>query len=150
MTTRYEMVGNCHISEANYDDRGAVVRRSIVPVFFSDGKWRDADISGESDEVKALAAEHWTPEAVAAYKLTNASAEPTGYRLYKSTLIRRLTEAEAKMLTALLDASPVKSKMLWNASEWIGSDDPLFETLEAAIGGALGAERAAEILAPMS
>lgn len=72
---------------------------------------------------------------------------PLGYRLYKSTLIRRLTEAEAVMLTALLDASPVKSKMLWDASEWLGSDDPLFSNLQQAIGGALGAARAGEILA---
>lgn len=75
-----------------------------------------------------------------------APAEPTSYRLYKSTLIRRLTEAEAVTLTALLDASPVKSKMLWNASEWLGSDDPLFANLQQAIGSALGEERAAEIL----
>lgn len=68
------------------------------------------------------------------------------YRLYKSTLIRRLTEGEAVTLTALLDASPVKSKMLWEASEWLGSDDPLFADLTVAIAGALGAERANEIL----
>lgn len=79
-----------------------------------------------------------------------APAEPANYRLYKSTLIRRLTEAEAVTLTALLDASPVKSKMLWNASEWLGSDDPLFANLQQAIGSALGASRAAEILAEHS
>ena len=71
----------------------------------------------------------------------------TAYRLYKSTLIRRLNETEAVTLTALLDAASTKSKMLWAASEWLGSDDPLFLTLSGAIGQALGASRAAEILA---
>lgn len=77
-----------------------------------------------------------------------APALPSEYRLYKSTLIRRLSEQEAVALAVLLDGSPVKSRMLWDASEWLGSDDPLFATLQQAIGTALGPDRAAEILAP--
>ena len=75
-----------------------------------------------------------------------ASNEP--FRLFKSTLVRRLTEGEAETLKSLLDAAPAKSRMLWEASEWLGSDDPLFATLEQAIGSAIGADRAADILAP--
>lgn len=81
---------------------------------------------------------------ISAYK---PSPEPTNYRLYKSTLIRRLTETEAVTLSAVLDASPVKSKMLWDASEWLDSSDPMFADLTAAIGSALGSARAVEILA---
>lgn len=68
------------------------------------------------------------------------------YRLYKSTLIRRLTETEAVALTALLKSSPVKMQMLWDASEYLVSDDPLFDDLTMAISGALGEDRASEIL----
>lgn len=73
--------------------------------------------------------------------------EPQGYKLYKSTLIRRLTENEAIVLTALLAGSPVKSQMLWNASEWLSSVDPLFVDLTTAIASVLGQKRAGEILA---
>lgn len=73
--------------------------------------------------------------------------EPQGYRLYKSTLIRRLTENEAVVLTALLAGSPVKSQMLWNASDFLMSVDPLFVDLTSAIASVLGQKRAGEILA---
>jgi hypothetical protein len=76
-----------------------------------------------------------------------APVTPTNYRLYKSTLIRRLTEQEATTLKALLAAAPDKSQMLWDASEWLDSADPLFLTLREAIAGALGSDRADEILA---
>jgi len=72
--------------------------------------------------------------------------KPTTYRLYKSTLIRRLSESEAVSLTALLKSSPVKMQMLWDASEYLVSDDPLFDDLTMAISGALGEDRASEIL----
>jgi hypothetical protein len=91
-----------------------------------------------------------TTEEIAARDAEEAAyqppAAPTTYRLYKSTLIRRVTEQEAVVLSAVLDAAPVKSKMLWDASEWLDNADPLFTDLSAAIAGALGAKRAAEIL----
>lgn len=71
---------------------------------------------------------------------------PTSYQLYKSTLVRRLTEQEAVTLTAVLEGSPVKSRMLWDASEWLDSSDPLFSDLSDAISAALGTERASDIL----
>lgn len=69
-------------------------------------------------------------------------------RIFKSTIIRRLSDQEAEILFGVLASAPVKSRMLWDASEWIGSDDMLFGTLQAAIGAALGESRASEILAP--
>lgn len=81
--------------------------------------------------------------------LADAISQPNpskNYRLYKSTLVRRLTEAEATTLKAVLNAAPDKSQMLWAASEWLDSADPLFLTLKSAIAQALGAKRADEIL----
>lgn len=68
------------------------------------------------------------------------------YRLYKSVLIRRLSEDEAITLTALLKSSAVKMQMLWDASEYLVTDDPLFDDLTMAISSALGEDRASEIL----
>ena len=88
----------------------------------------------------------WINGAVVAF--TPPPVVATGpYQLYKSTLIRRLTEDEASTLFAVLAAAPVKSKMLWDASEWLGSDDPLFGDIKAAISAALGVERSNAILA---
>lgn len=73
--------------------------------------------------------------------------EPTTYQLYKSTIIRRLDDDEAVTIQAVIEQVPVKMRMLWDASEWVDSADPLFTDLTAAITGALGAARAAQILA---
>lgn len=74
--------------------------------------------------------------------------EPQAYRLYKSVFISRLSGGEAETMEAVLVAADAKLRLMFNSVEYFISDDPLFATLIAAVGGALGSGRAAELLAP--
>lgn len=73
-------------------------------------------------------------------------AQPTRWRVLRSTLVERLTEAEAAALEALLGTLPARTRQRWAAVRWVWSDDA--ELLAAA--GALDwpAARLAELLAP--
>jgi hypothetical protein len=71
------------------------------------------------------------------------------YRLYKSVFISRLTSDEAETMEGVLQAADAKLRLMFNSVEYFVSDDPLFATLIAAVGGALGQGRAAELLAPV-
>lgn len=70
------------------------------------------------------------------------------YRLFKSVFIGRLTNEEAAVMEAVLASADAKLRLMFNSVEFFVSDDPLFETLLAAVGGVLGPARAEELLAP--
>ncbi len=67
---------------------------------------------------------------------------------YKSDIWRRCTDAEAEALDALLARQPRRQQRLFNDATVIAHADEMFATLQAAVTQALGATRAAEILAP--
>jgi hypothetical protein len=69
------------------------------------------------------------------------------YRLYKSAFIRRLTSEEAETMEGVLAQADAKLRLMFNSVEYFVSDDPLFETLLAAVGAALGEGRADQLLA---
>jgi hypothetical protein len=69
------------------------------------------------------------------------------YRLYKSVFISRLTSEEAEVMEGVLAAADAKLRLMFNSVEYFVSDDPLFATLTTAVGGALGPDRAEELLA---
>lgn len=69
------------------------------------------------------------------------------FRLYKSVFISRLTSQEAEVMEGVLAAADAKLRLMFNSVEYFLSDDPLFATLTGAVGAALGAERAGELLA---
>lgn len=77
--------------------------------------------------------------------------EPMPYSLFKSVFIRRLVKDEerdeAAIMEGVLAQADAQLRLLFNSVEYFVSDDPLFATLLAAVGAALGTERAAELLA---
>lgn len=60
--------GNAIIGVESTNDDGVKSRRIVFPGSVIGGTWKDADISGESQEVKDLAARLWTQSAVAAFR----------------------------------------------------------------------------------
>ena len=91
-----------------------------------------------------------TPEEIAEFEASQTQeAEPhvPVYRIFKSVFIRRLTSAEAETMEAVLAGADAKLRLMFNSVEYFVSDDPLFETLMAAVGLALGEARAGELLA---
>lgn len=73
-------------------------------------------------------------------------AEPTRWRVLRSTLVSRLTDAEAEALEALLAVLPAKARQRWQAVRWVWSDDP--ELLAAAMSLGWDSARLADLLAP--
>lgn len=69
-------------------------------------------------------------------------------RLHKAELWRRLTDAEAESLDAMLAASPVRLRRIFESASYIDQDDADFPTLRAGIVSALGEVRANQILTP--
>ena len=69
------------------------------------------------------------------------------YRLYKSVFISRLTSEEAETMEGVLHAADAKLRLMFHSVEYFVSDNPLFATLQVAVGTALTPERAAELLA---
>lgn len=74
-TVTYEVVGQGHISERKVADDGSVTRRSILCGTYVDGNFVATDLSGEVQEVRDMANEHWTPNAIEAFKLANKPVE---------------------------------------------------------------------------
>jgi hypothetical protein len=70
------------------------------------------------------------------------------YILFKSEFVKRMADdTEAAVLEQVLEAAGAKLRLLYNSVEYFQSDDPLFETLKAAITSQLGSDRATELLA---
>lgn len=73
--------------------------------------------------------------------------QPDPTRIYKSVIIRRLTEAEAATWEAALQAAPAKMRLFFNSLEYFVSNDPDYPTLVGAMTQAFGGARADELLA---
>lgn len=73
---------------------------------------------------------------------------PAPYRLYRSALVRRLTNAEAASLEVLLNSEEPYLRLLYNSSDYFMSDDALFAYLATVLEEALGETRASQLLAP--
>jgi hypothetical protein len=97
-------------------------------------------VTAAPPDVPAGQRARWTGEA---WQLE--PEQPTRWRVLRSTLVGRLTEAEAEALEALLAALPAKSRARWQAVRWIWSDDADVLAAAAALGWT--AERVAELLA---
>jgi len=72
---------------------------------------------------------------------------PPATRIFKSVIIRRLTETEAATWEAALQAAPAKMRLFFNSLEYFVSDDPDYPTLVGAMMQAFGEERTAQLLA---
>ena len=85
-----------------------------------------------------------TPEEIAALP---PSPPPPPRRIAKADIWRRVTDAEAVLLDALLNAQPVRLRRMWEDAQYLSTDDDLFPQVEAALVGLFGAPRTAELLA---
>lgn len=68
-------------------------------------------------------------------------------RIAKADIWRRVTDAEAVSLDALLNAQPVRLRRMWEDAQYLSTDDELYPQVEAALVGLFGASRTAELLA---
>lgn len=69
-------------------------------------------------------------------------------KTHKATIWRRLTDEEAEQLDAALSAAPLRLRRIFEAAQYLDTNDPDYPTLRAGVVAALGEERAAEVLAP--
>lgn len=69
-------------------------------------------------------------------------------KLYKSTLIRRMTVEEASQLKEILDNENAWLQMVYNATEWFDMADALASYMHMIISETVGEERANELLTP--
>ena len=72
------------------------------------------------------------------------------YIIYKTTLWRRLTDAEAETVMAAKGAQPAKFRGIWDDALTIQSDSEFFGALKSFLSSVLAAKRANEILQPES
>lgn len=69
------------------------------------------------------------------------------YRIGKTVPFLRMTDAEAVTVELLIADAPAKFRLIWGAASYIDTRDELFPVLETMLSGALGAERASQLLA---
>lgn len=72
------------------------------------------------------------------------------YEISKVEIIRRMTTAEATSAELLIASADAKFRLMWSSANIIRSDDEWFPILQAALAGAFGEERAAQLLAPVA
>jgi hypothetical protein len=71
-------------------------------------------------------------------------------RVYKAPMFRKMTDAEYDAYLQIRAAFPPRLQAIFDAAEYLSSDDEFWPALVTAAEQAYGAERAAEILAPSS
>ena len=69
-------------------------------------------------------------------------------RVYKAPMFRKMTDAEYEAYLQIRAGFPPRMQAIFDAAEYLSSDDEFWPALVAAAEQVYGAERAAEILAP--
>jgi hypothetical protein len=69
-------------------------------------------------------------------------------RVYKAPMFRKMTDAEYDAYLQIRATFPPRLQAIFDAAEYLSSDDEFWPALVAAAEQAYGPERAAEILAP--
>jgi hypothetical protein len=69
-------------------------------------------------------------------------------RVYKAPMFRKMTDAEYEAYLQIRAGFPPRLQAIFDAAEYLSSDDEFWPDLVAAAEQAYGPERAAEILAP--
>lgn len=69
-------------------------------------------------------------------------------RIPKAEIWRRLTEEEAEVVDAALQAAPLRLRRIFEAAQYLDTGDPDYPALRAGIVAALSEERANEVLTP--
>ncbi|MCO5092679.1 hypothetical protein [Bosea sp. (in: a-proteobacteria)] len=99
----------------------------------------------EADTPEAWAALHGSGLAIEPY---SAPPVPALTRIAKADLWRRLTDEEAELLDTALAAAPLRLRRIFEAAQYLDTGDPDHPALRAGIVGALGEQRADEVMAP--
>lgn len=81
---------------------------------------------------------------------SNSSDFKFVYEISKVEIIRRMTTEEATSAELLIASADAKFRLMWSSANIIRSDDEWFPILQAALAGAFGEERAAQLLAPVA
>lgn len=74
-------------------------------------------------------------------------APPPPNTISKNTIFERMTDAEAELVETMLAGAPTKLRLLFNGTSELNRDSEYFPTLVAAMEGAYGADRTADLLA---
>jgi hypothetical protein len=77
-----------------------------------------------------------------------APAPPNDYIIGKSTPWRRMTDEEAATTKAAMATQSVKDQMIYDASAYIDTNDPLFGTMHGMLVSLFGEARSDTLLAP--
>jgi hypothetical protein len=73
---------------------------------------------------------------------------PAQIRVYKAPMFRKMTDAEYEAYLQIRAGFPPRLQAIFDAAEYLSSDDEFWPDLVAAAEQAYGVERAAELLAP--
>ncbi|KFG68715.1 hypothetical protein [Microvirga sp. BSC39] len=73
---------------------------------------------------------------------------PGPIHVYKAPMFRKMTDAEYEAYLQIRAGFPPRLQAIFDAAEYLSSDDEFWPALVAAAEQAYGAERASEILAP--
>lgn len=120
---------------------GVVHRRVLMPGSFVGGEFVPSNLSGEPEDIQALATETWTPEIVAAWRgllLSQKEADevPVRYLVPKRVIVDRLHDAGLlDAAYAALNAADLYTRERWNTRTDIFADDPTALAVLATIGG---------------
>lgn len=69
-------------------------------------------------------------------------------KTHKATIWCRLSDEEAELLDAALLAAPLRLRRIFDAAQYLDTNDQDYPTLRAGVVAALGEERADAVLAP--
>lgn len=120
-------------------------RQPIEPGAWVGGAWVGTDLTGYSDEVRAAAAKHWTPETIDAFKAAlpadpPPSTDPVNYPLSARQLRLGLVRNGVSLATvqATIDALPSpqrdEAQIYWEFSTMINWEHPMTQALMALAG----------------
>ncbi|MBB3020633.1 hypothetical protein FHR70_003719 [Microvirga lupini] len=88
------------------------------------------------------------PESFADNLVTEVLPEQPKPRIYKAPMFRRMTDAEYDAYLQIRAGFPPRLQAIFDAAEYLSSNDEFWPALVAAAEHAYGAERAAELLSP--
>lgn len=109
----------------------------------------DGEIIGLFEQPQQGRAEENLPDD-AAEVLAFLAQPPTFYRITKTAPWLRMSTAEAEIIFAAMTAFDVRLRAIYDAAQYLQSNDPLWPTLRNLLATELSPARADELLAPES
>ncbi|EJB02874.1 hypothetical protein Rleg9DRAFT_1688 [Rhizobium leguminosarum bv. trifolii WSM597] len=107
--------------------------------------------TGKVDAVSAGPMDGFSPmddQAAEVVEFLNRKPGGDSYTISKTTPWLRMTDEEAEEMEAAMNAAPARLRAIYNAAQFLQSDDDLWPTLLSLISSTLSPQRAQELLAP--